>query len=98
MIKNKLVIVALVATTILLPAAARAAGLEIQIGDRPFYNHGPRYWAGDTEMVWVPGHMSRHHWVHGQYIRGEHRRHNMDRRHDERLDDRRNDYRDESRR
>jgi hypothetical protein len=56
MIKNKLLLVALIATSILLPAAVRAGGIQIQIGDRPFYNHGARYWDGDYEMVWVPGH------------------------------------------
>jgi hypothetical protein len=86
MIKNKLLLVAIIATSILLPAAVRADRIEIQIGDRPFYNHGERYWAGDYEMVWVPGHMSRfgHHWIHGHYLRGEHRRHD-----DHRDDDRR---------
>jgi len=78
MIKNKLLLVAIIAASILLPAAVRAQGIEIHVGDRPFYNHGPRYWAGDSEMIWVPGHMSRHHWIHGHYIRGEHRRHGWD--------------------
>ena len=99
MIKNKLLLVAIVVTSILLPAAVRAQSLEIQIGDRPFYNHGPRYWAGDSEMVWVPGHMSNgHRWVHGHYIRGEHRRHNSDRQHDDRSNDRQDYNRDDSRR
>ncbi len=94
MIKNKLLLVAIVVASILLPAAVRAQGIQIEIGDRPFYNHGPRYWAGDSEMIWVPGHMSTygHHWIHGHYIRDNHRRH------DDRQDDRRNDFRDESRR
>jgi hypothetical protein len=100
MIKNKLLLVAIIVTSILLPAAVRAQSIEIQIGDRPFYNHGPRYWAGDSEMVWVPGHMSRsgHYWIHGHYIRGEHRRHNWDRHHDERYNDRQDDHRDDYRR
>jgi hypothetical protein len=95
MIKNKLLLVAIIATSILLPATVRAQGIEIQIGDRPFYSHGPRYWAGDSEMIWVPGHMSTygHHWIHGHYIRSEHRRHDLDRRHDDRQDDHRDDYR-----
>jgi hypothetical protein len=87
---NKLLLVAIVVASILLPAAVRAQGIQIEIGDRPFYHHGPRYWAGDYEMIWVSGHMSTygHHWIHGHYVRGEHRR----------QDDRRNDYRDDSRR
>lgn len=91
MIKNKLMLVAMIAASILLPAAVRAQSFTIEIGDRPYYHHGPRYWAGDYEMIWVPGHSSGRHWVHGHYIRGEHRRHNWDRRHD-RYDDR-SDYR-----
>jgi len=101
MIKNKLVLLAIVAVSILAPAAANAERLvSIQIGDRPFYNHGPRYWEGDYEMIWVPGHRSHHRWIHGHYIRGE-RRHigrNFDRRYDfrndnSRFEDRRYDRR-----
>ena len=96
MIKNKLLLVAIIAASILLPTAVRAVGIEIQVGDRPYYSHGPRYWANDYEMIWVPGHMSRfgHHWIHGHYVRGEHRQQGWDRRHDER---RGNDYRDNDR-
>lgn len=94
MIKNKLLLVAIIAASILTPAAVRAQGISIQIGDRPFYNHGPRYWDNDYEMIWVPGHMSRHgHWIHGQYVRGQHRQHDWNSRHDfqddHRVDDRR---------
>jgi hypothetical protein len=50
-------------------------------------------------MIWVPGHWSNHRrvWVHGHYIRGEHRRHDFERRYDERRDDR-NEFRDDYRR
>lgn len=75
MIKSKLLLVA-IAMSIFLPAAVRADGISIQIGDRPFYNHGARYWNGDYQMIWVSGHMSRSgHWIHGHYVRGEQRRH-----------------------
>lgn len=89
MIKNKLLLAAVVAASLLSPAAVRADHIEIQVGDRPYFNHGPRYWAGEYEMVWVPGHMSRygHHWIHGHYVRGEHRRHDWNGRHDDRHDD-----------
>jgi hypothetical protein len=92
MIKNKLLLVAIIAASILTPAAVRAQGISIQVGDRPFYNHGARYWSGDYEMIWVPGHMSRfgHHWIHGQYVRGEHRQHDWNRGHNDRQDDRQN--------
>jgi hypothetical protein len=87
MIKNKLLLVA-IAASILLPAAVGAQGITIQVGDRPFYNHGARYWDSGYEMIWVPGHMSRfgHHWIHGQYVRGQHRQHDWNWRHDDRRD------------
>ena len=81
MIKNKLLLVAILAASVLIPAAVvRADGIQIQVGDRPFYNHGPRYWNGGYQMIWVPGHMSHygHHWIHGQYVRGTQRRHDWD--------------------
>jgi hypothetical protein len=82
--KIKLLLVALVAGSVIFPAAVRADQIRVEIGDRPFYSHGARYWDGDYEMVWVPGHMSEHghHWVHGHYLRTEHRRHDMNRHHD----------------
>jgi hypothetical protein len=90
MIKNKLLLVALAAASIILPAGVQAQGLSISIGDRGYYNHGARYWDGDYEMVWQAGHWGpRHHWIHGHYVRGEHRRHGgWDRRHDDHHDDR----------
>jgi len=75
MIKHKLLLIAVLGASILMPAAVQAQGISIQIGDRPYYSHGPRYWAGDYEMIWVPGHRSGHHWVHGHYVRGHHRHH-----------------------
>ncbi|HEY2101965.1 MAG TPA: hypothetical protein VGH08_01815 [Chthoniobacterales bacterium] len=97
MIKNKLLLIALVATSVLVPTAVRADRIEVEAGDRPYYVHGPRYWDREYEMVWVPGHWSRsgHRWIHGHYVRGEHRRnHGWDRGHDDRYDDRHDDYRD----
>ncbi len=96
MIKNKLLLGAIIAASILTPAAVRAQGISIQLGDRPLYNHGPRYWDSGYEMIWVPGHMSRfgHHWIHGQYVRGQHRQHDWNG-HD---DYRQNDQRDGDRR
>ncbi len=88
MIKSKLLLAAILVTSILIPAAVRAVGIDIEVGDRPYYSHGPRYWDGDYQMVWVPGHMSHgHHWVHGHYIRGEHRQHEWNGHHDDRRDD-----------
>jgi hypothetical protein len=105
MIKNKLLLAGIIATSILIPAALRADGVSIQIGDRPFYNHGARYWNGDYAMIWVPGHMSRYgHWIHGHYVRGERRQNDWNRRYNDRNDGYRNDnyrnddYRDDYRR
>ena len=75
--KKLLLLAAIGAASLTFGAAVQAAGLSIEIGDRPYYTHGARYWSGDYEMMWVPGHWSEHHhhWVHGHYVRGEHRRH-----------------------
>jgi len=80
MITKKLLLSAIAATS-LLPFSLPAQELRIEMGDRPYYTHGARYWSSGTEMVWVPGHWSenRHHWVHGHYMR-THRRHDWDRR------------------
>lgn len=88
MIKSKLLLAAILVTSILIPAAVRAIGIDIQVGDRPYYNHGARYWDGDYQMVWVAGHMSNgNHWVHGHYVRGEHRQHEVNGHHDDHQDD-----------
>jgi len=97
MITKKLLIAALIAISALLPVAAvQAQSFSISIGDRPYYRHGPRYWAGDYEMIWVPGHRSGRHWVHGRYIRGQHRSYYRHRNHDRR--DYNRDYRRDDRR
>jgi hypothetical protein len=46
MIKNKLLLVAIIATSILLPAAVPAQGIEIQVGDRPFFKPWPALLGG----------------------------------------------------
>jgi hypothetical protein len=77
MIKKILLLAAVAVTSLTFGSTAQALDLRIEVGDRPYYNHGPRYWEGDYEMIWVPGHWSEHghHWIHGHYRRGEHRRH-----------------------
>ena len=51
--------------------AAQAISLNIEVGDRPYYTYGPRYWARGAYWCWVPGHWAwRHHhkvWIHGHY-------------------------------
>jgi hypothetical protein len=90
MVKHRILIAAMVLASALVPAAAHAGLISIEIGDRPYYRGGT-YWDNDWEMVWAPGHWSRRHheWIHGHYIRGSHHRH-WDRHHD---DDRRDDRR-----
>jgi hypothetical protein len=74
---KKLLLLVVLAASFTFGAVAQAAGISIEIGDRPYYTHGAHYWAGEYEMIWVPGHWSEHghHWVHGHYRRGEHRHH-----------------------
>ncbi|HST31375.1 MAG TPA: hypothetical protein VLK27_11120 [Chthoniobacterales bacterium] len=81
----KLLLAAVTAASIFLSAAPiiRADEIKVEVGDRPYYRHGPRYWDHDYEMVWAPGHWDEsHHWVHGMYNRGEHRHHHHDHDHD----------------
>jgi hypothetical protein len=77
MIKSKILLIALLALSLVLPTLAKADHIVVEVGDRPYYTHGARYWDGDWEMVWVPGHWSEHghHWVHGHYRKGEHHHH-----------------------
>ena len=50
---------------------ANAIGISIDVGDRPYYTYGPRYWARGAYWCWVPGHWAwryHHHvWIHGHY-------------------------------
>ena len=53
------------------PKSADALRIDIAIGDRPYYNHGPWYWNGGVRWYWIPGHWGwRHHhqvWIPGHY-------------------------------
>ena len=53
--------------------AANAVIVNIEVGDRPYYVHGPGYYVGRMYYVWVPGHWRWHNyhrvWVHGHYVR-----------------------------
>ena len=49
---------------------ANALSLNIDIGDRPYYTHGPGYWNNGVYWVWVPGHRGPHgRWWPGHYAR-----------------------------
>ena len=99
MIKHKLLLSVLFAVACLMPLAAKAQLLSVELGDQRYYTHGPRYLVHGRQLVWVPGHWTHHHrvWVHGRYIRrdGEWR---DDRRYDDRRDDRRHEDRGDDRR
>ena len=52
---------------------ANAIGISIDVGDRPYYVHGPGYWYRGAYYVWIPGHWDgwRHGhrvWIHGHYV------------------------------
>jgi hypothetical protein len=54
-------------------STANALILNIDVGDRPYYVHGPGYWYGGGYYVWAPGYWGWHHghrvWYHGHYRR-----------------------------
>jgi hypothetical protein len=54
-----------------LASTVRAIGINIEVGDRPYYLYGQRYWARGGYWCWIPGHWSRYHhvWIHGHYRR-----------------------------
>jgi len=62
----------LAAVASFLAVAPAKGAIFISVGDRPYYVHGPGYWAGPRYYVWVPGHWGwRHHhhvWIHGHYV------------------------------
>lgn len=68
-LKIGLVLAAIVSTFASLPV--NGAIVNIAVGDRPYYVHGPGYYVGPRYYVWVPGHWAwRHHrryWIHGHY-------------------------------
>src|SRR3954466_4400656 len=93
-----LLLAAIGATSLTFGSAVQAEGIRIELGDRPYYSHGPRYWAGDYEMIWVPGHRYHGVWTHGHYVRGHHRHHDYNSRYDDHRYDDRQDYRDSAER
>lgn len=70
--KLGLLFAVLLGATGVVATTANAISLNIEIGDQPYYLHGPGYWSGGVYYIWVPGHWERHHhhrvWVHGYYI------------------------------
>jgi len=56
---------------VMVPKTAEALRIDIAIGDRPYYLHGPWYYNNGVRWYWIPGHWAwRHHhqvWVPGHY-------------------------------
>ena len=69
MIMKKLVL--LLTAMVSLSGVAQAISINIEVGDRPYYLYGERYWARGAYWCWVPGHWGRYHhyWIHGHYRR-----------------------------
>ena len=68
--KLALLFVALLSVSGLFASAAHALSINIDVGDQPYYVHGPGYWVNGVYWVWVPGHRGPHgHWIHGHYAR-----------------------------
>lgn len=72
-IKSKFILIAALALGCLIPPTAEAIEIRVELGDRPYYTHGARYWHNDYEYIWVPGYRKGRRWVHGHYRRGKHR-------------------------
>ena len=75
--KFALLLSVFMAVIFMMKPTANAISLNIDIGDRGFYEGVPSYWDGGYQWFWVPGHREHGHWVHGTYERrGEfHREH-----------------------
>jgi len=69
--KLAILLAALVFAGAMTPKNAEAFRIDIAIGDRPYYTHGPWYWNHGVRWYWIPGHWGwRHHlqvWVQGHY-------------------------------
>jgi hypothetical protein len=52
--------------------AAYPGSVTVEVGDRPYYTHGPGYYAGRTYYVWRPGHWGwrggQRVWIRGHYV------------------------------
>jgi hypothetical protein len=64
-------LVLLLIAVLSISGVAQAVSLNIEVGDQPYYIHGPGYWDQGVYWVWVPGHWNHNHtvFVHGHYRR-----------------------------
>jgi hypothetical protein len=69
--KLAVLLVALLCAGAAFGPSAKAFSINVELGDQPYYSHGPGYWVGRSYYVWAPGHwVWRHHhryWIHGHY-------------------------------
>ncbi len=46
--------------------------VTVEVGDRPYYTHGPGYYVGRSYYVWRPGHWGSRNgqrvWIRGHYV------------------------------
>jgi WXXGXW repeat (2 copies) len=54
------------------PAYAYPGAVTVEVGDRPYYTHGPGYYVGRNYYVWKRGHWAVRNghkvWIHGHYV------------------------------
>ena len=71
--KIALGLAALICASALTPVSAIDIGIDISVGDKPYYLHGPGYWERGVYYVWAPGHWKKRGkkrvWIHGHYKR-----------------------------
>jgi len=68
--KLALILAAVLGMSGIVATTVDAVSINIDIGDQPYYVHGPGYWANGVYWVWIPGHWGPHHrWFHGHYVR-----------------------------
>jgi hypothetical protein len=71
--KHKLAVLlaALLCAGALAPMTSQAIGINIEIGDHGYYNHGAWYYNNGVRWFWIPGHGGWRHghryWIHGHY-------------------------------
>jgi len=68
--KLALILAAVLGMSGIVATTVDAISINIDVGDQPYYVHGPGYWVNGVYWVWVPGHWGPHHrWIHGHYVR-----------------------------
>jgi hypothetical protein len=71
---KKLILAAVLGISTIMASTANALILNVEVGDKPYFIHGERYWGSDgAYWCWAPGHWNRRHtvFIHGHYRRCE---------------------------